>query len=63
MGNSVRELGEVNAARFLSQISHEPKDYLAFQEQLFQGMTIDDIYKHVQTYADKKQHLSQSSTG
>ena len=41
----------------------EPQDYLAFQEQLFQGMTIDDIYEYAKAYADKKQPLSQSSTG
>ena len=52
------ELGEVDTVRFLSQISHEPKNYLAFQEQLFQGMTIDDIYENAKAYADKKQHLS-----
>ena len=53
------ELGEVDAVRFLSQISHEPQDYLAFQEQLFQGMTIDDIYENAQAYADQKQQREQ----
>lgn len=58
-----RELGEVDAVRFLSQISHEPKDYLALQEQLFEEMTVDDIYAKAKAYADKKRHLSQSRTG
>ncbi len=49
-----RELGEVDTVRFLSQISQEPRDYLAFQEQLFQGMTIDDIYENAKAYADQK---------
>ena len=55
-----RELGEVDTVRFLSQISHEPKNYLALQEKLFQGMTIDDIYENAKAYADKKQPLSRS---
>ena len=57
------ELGEVDTVRFLSQISHEPKDYLAFQERLFQGMSIDDIYEAAKAYGDKKQHLSKSRAG
>ena len=48
----------VDTVRFLSQISHEPKNYLALQEKLFQGMTIDDIYETVKAYADKKQRIS-----
>jgi hypothetical protein len=58
-----RELGEVDTVRFLSQISQEPKDYLALQAQLFQGMTVDDIYEKAKAYADEKRHLSQTREG
>jgi hypothetical protein len=54
---SFRELGEVETVRFLSQISHEPKNYLAQQEELFKGMTIDDIYENAKSYADKKKNI------
>ncbi len=49
------ELGEVDAVRFLSQISHERKNYLALQEKLFQGMTIDDIFDNAKIHSEKKQ--------
>ncbi|VEN75331.1 conserved hypothetical protein [Candidatus Desulfarcum epimagneticum] len=58
-----RELGEVDAVRFLSQISHEPKNYLALQEKLFQGMTVDDIYQNAKTYAGEKRRLSRPGEG
>ncbi len=57
-----RELGEVDTVRFLSQISHEPKNYLILQEKLFQGMTIDDIYDKAKAYTAKKQRLSRPHT-
>ena len=58
-----RELGEVDAVRFLSQISHEPKNYLALQEKLFQGLTVDDIYQNAKTYAAEKRRLSRPGPG
>ncbi len=50
----IRELGEVDTMRFLSQISHETKNYLAFQEKLFANMSVSDIYARAKAYADKK---------
>jgi hypothetical protein len=44
------ELGEVDTVRFLSQLSHEPKDYLKLQETLFHEMTVDDIYEKAKVY-------------
>ena len=49
------ELGEVDTVRFLSQISHEQRNYLVLQETLFQGMTLDEIYENAKTYSQKKQ--------
>ncbi len=54
------ELGEVDTVRFLSQISHEQRNYLVLQEKLFQGMTLDEIYEKAKTYSHKKQGLSPS---
>lgn len=49
-----KELGEADALRFLSQIFYEKRDYLKFQDQLFKGMTVEDIYKKAQEYFRKK---------
>ncbi|MBI4746834.1 MAG: hypothetical protein HY786_09975 [Deltaproteobacteria bacterium] len=49
-----KELGEPDAIRFLSQISYEKRDYLKLQEELFKGMTVDDIYKKAQEYLRNK---------
>lgn len=49
-----KELGEPDAIRFLSQISYEKRDYLKLQEELFKGMTVEEIYKKAQEYFNKK---------
>lgn len=49
-----KELGEADALRFLSQIFYEKRDYLKFQDKLFKGMTVEDIYKKAQEYFKKK---------
>ncbi len=49
-----KELGEADAIRFLSQISYEKRDYLKIQERLFEGMTVEDIYKKAQDYFKKR---------
>ncbi|OHE54501.1 MAG: hypothetical protein A2027_01290 [Thermodesulfovibrio sp. RBG_19FT_COMBO_41_18] len=48
------ELGEADAIRFLSQISYEKRDYLKLQEKLFEGMTVEDIYKKAREHFKKK---------
>jgi hypothetical protein len=40
-----KHLGETDAIRFLSQVSTEKKDYLKAQQKIFQGMTVDDLFK------------------
>jgi hypothetical protein len=49
-----KNLGEVDAMRFLSQITYEERDYLKLQEELFEGMTVDEIYKKAREYFEKK---------
>lgn len=49
-----KELGEADAIRFLSQIFYEKRDYLKFQDKLFKGMTVEDIYKKAKDFIKKK---------
>ncbi len=51
------ELGEADAIRFLSQIFYEKRDYLKLQEKLFEGMSVEDIYKKAQEYFRKKRTI------
>lgn len=51
-----KSLGEVDAIRFLSQITYEKRDYLKLQEDIFDRMTIDEIYKKAKEYFEKKSH-------
>lgn len=50
-----KSLGEVDAIRFLSQITYEKRDYLKLQDELFEGMGIEEIYKKAKKYSEKKQ--------
>ena len=50
-----KNLGEVDAIRFLSQISYEKRDYLKIQDELFEGMTVEEIFRKAKEYAEKKQ--------
>ena len=51
----VKELGEVDTFRFLAQMSHESKDYLALQDDLFRGMSIDEIYEQAKQYQEQQE--------
>ena len=46
----IKELGEADAIRFLSQIRYEKRDYLVFQEKLFKGMGVDEIFEKAKAY-------------
>ena len=48
-----KNLGEVDAIRFLSQISYEKRDYLKIQDELFEGMTVEEIFRKAKKYAEK----------
>lgn len=50
-----KNLGEVDAMRFLSQITYEKRDYLKLQDALFEGMSVEDIYKKAKEYFEKKE--------
>jgi hypothetical protein len=48
-----KELGEVDALRFLSQITHEKKDYMKLQDELFKGMDVDEIYARAKKHQER----------
>jgi len=48
-----KNLGEVDAIRFLSQITYEKRDYLKLQNKLFEGMGVEEIYKKAREYSEK----------
>lgn len=58
----LKNLGEVDAMRFLSQITYEKRDSLKLQEELFEGMTVDEIYKKAEEHMEKKQRKSQTKS-
>lgn len=39
----IKNLGEVNAERFITQIIREPFNYTVWQRNLFDGMSIEEI--------------------
>jgi len=49
-----KNLGEVDAIRFLSQVAYEKRDYVKLQEDIFAGMTVEDIYNKAKDYAQRK---------
>jgi hypothetical protein len=49
-----RELGCVNALRFIAQMQHGPEDYLKIQEELFKDMSVNEIYTRAKTHFDGK---------
>lgn len=57
-----KNLGEVDAMRFLSQITYEKRDSLKLQEELFEGMTVDEIYKKAEEHFEKKQRKGQTKS-
>ena len=49
-----KNLGEVDAIRFLSQVAYEKRDYVKLQDDLFAGMTVEDIYRKAKEYAERQ---------
>ena len=49
-----KALGEVDAIRFLSQINYEKKDYLDLQDEIFNGLTVEEIYNRAEKFCKKK---------
>ncbi len=49
-----KNLGEVNTIRFLSQVITEKRDYMKLQDEMFNGMSVKEIYKKANDYYEKK---------
>jgi len=49
----VKNLGMVEAERFIMLIQREPFDYTKWQENLFVNMTIEEISKNATEYRKK----------
>ncbi len=50
----IKELGEVEAERFISLIMKEPFDYTKWQRGLFTGKSIEEISKEAMKMRRKK---------
>ena len=51
----VKELGEVDAFRFLAQMSHEIHDAVTLQDDVFGEMSIDEIYDQAKQYEEERE--------
>lgn len=49
-----KNLGEVDTIRFLSQVTTEKRDYMKLQDEMFNGMSVKEIYKKADDYYEKK---------
>ena len=47
-------LGSIDTIRFLSQISHEVRDYMTIQDELFKDLTIDELYEQAKRHQEQK---------
>jgi len=57
MDTLIKNLGLVEAERFVMLIQKEPFDYTKWQENLFKDMTIDEIYSNAAELRQKnKKH-------
>jgi len=57
----IKELGEIDTMRFLSQIISEKRDYLKLQDILFENMSVEEICRQSRQYYEKK-HVGTSSS-
>jgi len=53
-----KELGALNAYRFLAQISRSRGDYLKFQQRLFNGQSVDAIYEGAKEHWQKRKGVT-----
>jgi hypothetical protein len=53
MNTLIKNLGLIEAERFVMLIQKEPFDYTKWQENLFKEMTIDEIYNNAAEFRQK----------
>jgi hypothetical protein len=49
-----KKLGALNTYRFLAQVSQSRDDYLKFQDRLFTGQSVDDLYNAAKRHWQRK---------
>ena len=54
-------LGLVDAERFIVLMNKEPFDYTKWRENLFKGMTIEEISKRAMEYREKNMLVAQEA--
>ena len=47
-------LGLVDAERFIALILREPFDYTEWQQNLYKEISLDEFYRNVKNFKDKK---------
>ena len=47
------KLGRVNAERFISLVIAEPFDYTKWRENLYEGMSVEELSAAAQKYCDE----------
>ena len=47
-------LGLVDAERFISLILSEPFDYTEWQQDLYKDVSLDDFYRNIKDFKEKK---------
>ena len=50
-----KALGLVDAERFISLILREPFDYTEWQRDLYKDVSLDEFYRNVQNFRNKKE--------
>jgi hypothetical protein len=53
METLTRELGIVEAERFIALMLSEPFDYTEWQRDLYQGVSLDDFCRDVKTFRER----------
>jgi hypothetical protein len=54
MNALIKNLGEVDAERFISIVKSDNFDYTKWQENLWKDKTIDEIYNMAKDFAERK---------
>ncbi len=58
-----RNLGPVDALRFLSLFHREPTDYVEISRRLYNGETVEEILKRVRKRANPRPQLCETEKG
>ena len=54
----IKELGEIEAERFITLIIREPFDYTEWQKDLWPGLSVEELSKKAMEYVTKQKDMS-----